>query len=188
MTENVPARSGRTPNDAGSKSGAQRSPVKKSTIETSRKNSIAGTTSAMTMPTVVRTETRAQRARTTLTTSSPQRLRVGAQPDRCRLRAYGCALCRHALLAAACGSRGSRGSCCRPGRPERRMKRHVLGDAWIDVVEDSTGRSRNDLRLRERLVLHVDEERRARAACTCRPGRLDARRDAALAAVDLERP
>src|SRR5215207_3199165 len=75
VTSNVPATSGSTPNEAGSNSGAQSAPVRKSTIETSRKNSIAGSNSATTMPTVVATDTNAQRARTTLTTSSPQRLR-----------------------------------------------------------------------------------------------------------------
>jgi hypothetical protein len=71
----VPAISGRTPKLDGWNSGAQFVPVRKSTIETSWKNSNAGTNSAMTIPTVVATETKAQRARTTLTTSSPQRRR-----------------------------------------------------------------------------------------------------------------
>jgi hypothetical protein len=69
----VPTSSGRTPNDAGSKSGAHRSPEKKSTIETSRKNSIDGSSRAMMIPIVVATETSAQRARSPLTRSSPQR-------------------------------------------------------------------------------------------------------------------
>ena len=51
-------------------------PVRKSTIETSWKNSNAGTKSAITIPTVVATEISAQTARTPLTTSSPYRLRV----------------------------------------------------------------------------------------------------------------
>jgi hypothetical protein len=75
VTERVPTRSGRTPKSGFAKSGAQRSPVKKSTIEISRKNSIDGCRSATTMPTVVRTETRAQRARTPLIASSPRRRR-----------------------------------------------------------------------------------------------------------------
>ena len=60
VTEIVPARSGRTPKSGGSKSGAQRSPVMKSMKLISRKNSIAGSSSEMTMPTVVATETKAQ--------------------------------------------------------------------------------------------------------------------------------
>ena len=64
VTRSVPATSGSTPNAGGSKSGAQSVPVRKSTIETSRKNSIAGTKSATTIPTVVATDTNAQRART----------------------------------------------------------------------------------------------------------------------------
>jgi hypothetical protein len=50
-------------------------PVRKSTTEISPKNSKAGRKSATTMPTVVATDTKAQRARMPLTTSSPQRLR-----------------------------------------------------------------------------------------------------------------
>src|ERR671911_2853553 len=75
VTERVPTRSGRTPNDAGSNRGAQRSSVKNSVSETSRKNSIDGSSRAATIPTVVATETKAQRARTPLIASSPQRLR-----------------------------------------------------------------------------------------------------------------
>jgi hypothetical protein len=71
----VPDTSWSTPKLAGSKSGAQFVPVRKSTIETSWKNSNAGTKSATTIPTVVATEMRAQTARTPLTTSSPTRLR-----------------------------------------------------------------------------------------------------------------
>jgi hypothetical protein len=76
VTSSVPATSGSTPNDAGSNSGAQSVPVRKSTIEISWKNSNAGTKSATTIPTVVATETNAHRARSALTTSSPQRLPV----------------------------------------------------------------------------------------------------------------
>ena len=75
VTSSVPATSGRTPKWAGSNSGAHSVPVRKSTIETSWKNSIAGRKSAITIPTVVATEISAQTARTTLTTSSPIRLR-----------------------------------------------------------------------------------------------------------------
>ena len=75
-TNIVPATSGRTPNDDGVKSGVHSVPVRKSPIEISRKNSIAGSKRATTIPTVVAMETSAQRARTTLTTSSPQRLRL----------------------------------------------------------------------------------------------------------------
>ena len=42
VTTRVPAMSGSTPKDAGSKSGAQSVPVRKSTIEISPKNSNAG--------------------------------------------------------------------------------------------------------------------------------------------------
>ena len=45
--------SGTTPNSAGSKSGAHSFPVRKSTIETSWKNSNAGMNSAAMIPTVV---------------------------------------------------------------------------------------------------------------------------------------
>jgi hypothetical protein len=75
VTSRVPATSGSTPKDAGSNKGDQSVPVRKSAIEISPKNSNAGTKSATTIPTVVATDTKAQRARTTLTTSSPQRLR-----------------------------------------------------------------------------------------------------------------
>jgi hypothetical protein len=67
--------SGSTPKRAGSKSGAQSRPVRKSTTEISEKNSKAGTNSAITIPTVVATEISAQTARTPLTTSSPMRRR-----------------------------------------------------------------------------------------------------------------
>ncbi len=71
----MPPISGSTPNCAGSKSGAHSVPVKKSTTETSPKNSNAGTKSATTIPTVVATEISAQTPSRTLTTSSPYRLR-----------------------------------------------------------------------------------------------------------------
>ena len=67
--------SGSTPKWAGSNSGAHSVPVRKSTIETSPKNSNAGRKSAKTMPTVVATEISAQTKSTPLTTSSPIRLR-----------------------------------------------------------------------------------------------------------------
>ncbi len=73
VTANVPAISGRTPNDDGSKSGAQFVPVKNSTGLTSRKNSIAGRSSESTIPTVVASETNAARPRTILIRSSPSR-------------------------------------------------------------------------------------------------------------------
>ena len=72
----VPETSWRTPKLGGSKSGDQFVPVRKSTIETSWKNSNAGTKSAITIPTVVATEISAQMPRATLTTSSPYRLRL----------------------------------------------------------------------------------------------------------------
>src|SRR5918996_6174673 len=75
VTTSVPAISGRTPKRAGSKSGAQSVPVRKSQMLTSRKNSIAGKSRLTTMPTVVAIERRAKRARTPLMTSSPQRRR-----------------------------------------------------------------------------------------------------------------
>src|ERR687892_319194 len=83
VTISVPTSSGWMPNDAGVKSGAQRSSVKNSLNETSRKNSIDGSSSAATIPTVVAIDTKAQRARPALTPSSPQRLpsarsRIGA--------------------------------------------------------------------------------------------------------------
>jgi hypothetical protein len=71
VTSSVPATSGRTPKCAGSNSGDQSVPVRKSTIEISWKNSNAGTNRATTIPTVVRTEISEQRPRMTLTTSSP---------------------------------------------------------------------------------------------------------------------
>ena len=71
VTSSVPPISGSTPNFAGSKSGAHSVPVKKSTTETSPKNSNAGRKSATTIPTVVATEISAQTPRRTLTTSSP---------------------------------------------------------------------------------------------------------------------
>ena len=71
----MPAISGRTPKCAGSKSGDQFVPVRKSTIEISWKNSNAGTKSATTIPTVVATEISAHTKRTPLTTSSPIRRR-----------------------------------------------------------------------------------------------------------------
>jgi hypothetical protein len=72
----VPTTSGSTPKLAGWNSGAQVLPLRNVQNETSLKNSNAGMKSEMTIPTVVRIEISAQRARTTLTTSSPQRLRV----------------------------------------------------------------------------------------------------------------
>ena len=80
VTEIVPARRGRTPKSGGSNSGAQRSPVMKSMKLISRKNSIAGSRSAMTMAIVVPTETKAQATRDHLIMSSPQRALAGAQP------------------------------------------------------------------------------------------------------------
>ena len=60
VTTSVPASSGSTPKCAGwERSGDQSVPVKKSTGETARKKSSAGRISAMTMPTVVNTETSA---------------------------------------------------------------------------------------------------------------------------------
>src|SRR5687768_14505467 len=76
VTTSVPETSGRTPKCAGSKSGDQFVPLRKSTIEIDWKNSKAGTNSAITIPTVVATEMSAQRARTPLTTSSPSRRRL----------------------------------------------------------------------------------------------------------------
>ena len=70
-TENVPARSGATPKSEFANRGAQRVPVMKSMKLISRKNSIAGWTSATTMPTVVATETAAQRSKDALTAPSP---------------------------------------------------------------------------------------------------------------------
>jgi hypothetical protein len=76
VTSKVSTTSGRTPKAGGSNRGAQSVPVTKSTSETSPKNSIAGSKRATTIPTVVATEIRAQRARTPLMTSSPQRRRA----------------------------------------------------------------------------------------------------------------
>ena len=71
VTESVPMTSGRTPKKAGSNSGAHSVPVRKSTIETSWKNSIAGRNNARMIPTVVATEISAQAPRSVLTRSSP---------------------------------------------------------------------------------------------------------------------
>src|SRR5688572_22958826 len=76
VTTSVPETSGRTPKCAGSKSGDQFVPVRKSTTEIDWKNSNAGTNSAITIPTVVATEMSAHSARTPLTTSSPHRRRL----------------------------------------------------------------------------------------------------------------
>ena len=73
VTEIVPARSGSTPKSGGSKSGAQRVPVMKSMKLISRKNSIAGSSSAMTIPIVVATEMNAQATSPNLIASSPKR-------------------------------------------------------------------------------------------------------------------
>ena len=67
----VPTRSGRTPKLAGSKSGAQFVPVKKSIGLTVRKNSIAGKSSETTIPTVVTIEISAQSASRTWISFSP---------------------------------------------------------------------------------------------------------------------
>ena len=71
VTTSVPASSGSTPKCAGWNNGAQFVPVKKSTGETARKKSSAGRISAMTMPTVVNTETSAASPRIALMMSSP---------------------------------------------------------------------------------------------------------------------
>ena len=79
MTTNVAATSGRTPKWAGSKSGDQFVPVKKSIGLISEKNSIAGNRSDATMPSVVMTEMSAQTPSSTLITASPTRALRRAQ-------------------------------------------------------------------------------------------------------------
>ena len=69
----VPTTRGRTPKCAGSKSGAQVVPVRKSQGLTSPKNSPAGTSSETTIPIVVSTDMAAARNRTPWTRSSLQR-------------------------------------------------------------------------------------------------------------------
>ena len=54
VVQSVPTSNGTTPNDAGLKRGAQRVPVKKSTTETCRKNSIAGVINDQAIPAVIK--------------------------------------------------------------------------------------------------------------------------------------
>ena len=108
----------------------------------------------------------------------------GAQPDRCRLRAYGCVLRCHALLSRRrLRLRGSRG-CVATWSSGTGMK--SASSASCDRVRQEVLDEAEDLRPRERLVLHVDEERPRERGVRAVAGGLDARRDAALAAVDLD--
>ena len=108
VTEIVPARSGRTPKSGGSNSGAQRVPVMKSMKLISRKNSIAGWSSAMTMPTVVATEMNAQTTRDDLDPVLAEAPLAGAQPGNRLGARVGDAVRRHDRLALAAERRGER--------------------------------------------------------------------------------
>jgi hypothetical protein len=63
VVQSVAETKGRTPKLASANLGAQRSPNKNSTTETSLKKSIEGSSKAMMMPIVVRTDTPAATAK-----------------------------------------------------------------------------------------------------------------------------
>src|SRR5215212_1990991 len=79
VVTSVAVTSGSTPNDGGLNSGDHSVPVRKSPIETERKNSIVGAARATTIPAVVAMDTAAQRNKRTAMTRSPQRGRVRAR-------------------------------------------------------------------------------------------------------------
>src|SRR5918996_553849 len=154
VTISVPTSSGWMPNEEGVKSGAQRSSVKNSLNETSRKNSIDGSRSAATIPIVVAIDTNAQRARPALTASSPQRL-----PSARSRMGTGCGLTGGSCVAKRLRADRAleRGHALVLHVRGRRDEERVLGDR-LDVLQ-VVGQERRHLGASERLVLHVDEER-----------------------------
>ena len=179
VTSSVPQMSGRTPKCGGSKSGAQFVPVRKSTIGISWKNSNAGTNSAIDDPD--RRRDRDQRADA-----------EDALDD----------------VLARCGGAGRGAEAPRPQsasgdanyEPDRGFEvalrllelrvgeRHELrrlGD--LDLVLEHVARGTPPPRAAQRLLLHVDEERARERLVRAVLRGLDARRDAAVAAVDLDR-
>jgi hypothetical protein len=73
VVQSVAVTSGMTPNDALAKRGAHLVPNKKSVIGTWAKNSTAGMTSAMTIPTVMTIVSHAASRSTIFATASPGR-------------------------------------------------------------------------------------------------------------------
>src|SRR5918998_669183 len=178
VTENVPTRSGCTPNEEGVKSGAHRSPERKSAMETSRKNSIDGSRSAAMIPTVVATETRAQRARTPLTTSSLYRRRSARSRT-----GPSCAPAVVPCVANAALRRLESGQVLLHDVVRYRDEERILGQ--LDRVRQEELDEAPHLRLLERVVLHVDEERPRERRVRPVAGRVDAGGNAAVAVVVL---
>ena len=71
VVRSVPTSSGITPKLGGSNSGVHLVPERNSQTPTSPKNSIVGTSSATTIPVVVRIDRNVAKIRIALTTSSP---------------------------------------------------------------------------------------------------------------------
>src|SRR5919109_2342651 len=185
LTRIVPTTSGSTPKEAGANRGAHAVPDRKSAIDTSPKNSSAGSKRARMIPTVVATERSAQRARTPFTTSSPQRRRAarsrtgsGAAVRSCVDTSLRCLLLavvdRGVVLARRLGELLLR------QRDEARPLRDPL------LVQDDVADEGRDHGLAEGIPLRIDEERPGeRPVGPVLHGR-DAGSDAAVSSVHLQ--
>ena len=174
----VPTTSGTTPNCPSRNSGVHVVPVRNSHGLTSPKNSIAGRSNERTMPSVVSTEIAAATKRIARTSCSPQRIRFRGSAT------AGCP------TTASCDATSLGFLELRLLLGQLRLaQRHELcglGNRLVRV-EHEPDEVADVLVLVERALLDVHEERARERRVRAVLRRLDARGDAAPAAVDLER-
>ena len=106
----------------------------------------------------------------------------GAQPDRCRLRAYGGVLRRHALLYVPADSSVERFVATWSSGTGMKS---ASSASWIEFVRKYSTKPKTSGRASDSFF-DVDEERAGERRVAAVPGCVDARCDAALAAVDLD--